>query len=217
MKSNSLQSSPGRPVGFLRTKIHNRSILTKTLIDSGNLFGDLISEEFARLLSLPLSGQAKTVGTANSEGSVTILGKTRPLKLHLEGISETVTIHPYVVKNLAHPINLGQSFLRTNNADMHFRNDGVQLKIKNSASMLDTSDVSLTKSTIDSRIKMLLDKFKENGKNPYSDHVDILDLRVNSLQSEKEDTGKIPGVFYHENKKSITFSKTSTRVWNAKA
>ena len=216
MKSNSLQSSPGRPVGFLRTKIHNRSILTKTLIDSGNLFGDLISEEFAKLLSLPLSGQAKTVGTANSEGSVTILGKTRPLKLHLEGISETVTIHPYVVKNLAHPINLGQSFLRTNNADMHFRNDGVQLKIKNSASLLDTSDVSLTKSTIDSRIKMLLDKFKENGKNPYSDHVDVLDLRVNSLQSEKEDTGKIPGVFYHENKKSITFSETSTRVWNAK-
>jgi hypothetical protein len=202
-------------VGYLRSKIYSRSVLNKTLIDSGNLFGDLISEEFAILLKLPITGCPKTVGTASTNGSVTILGKTKPLKLYLEGISEAVTIHPYVVKNLSHPLNLGQSFLRANNVDMSFRENGVQLRIKNSTSMLDPSDSSLTKPTIDSRIKLLLDKFKADGENPWSAQADILDLRINQVGSENPDSETIPGVFYKENKKSIEFSDTSTRVCNS--
>lgn len=160
MKESGLPNTSDRPVGYLRCKVYNRSILIKSLVDSGNMFGDLISEELATLLNLRITGQPKTVGTASSSGSVSILGKTKPLKIYLEGISEAVTIHPYVVKDLAHPMNLGQNFLRIHNADMNFRKSGIQLRIKGSTTMLDSSHTRLTKSTIDTRVKLLLDKFK---------------------------------------------------------
>lgn len=186
--------------------------MSKVLIDSGNMFGDLISEELAMLLSLRITGQPKTVGTASSNGSVSILGKTKPFKLYLEGISDAVTIHPYVVKDLAHPINLGQNFLRTHNADMNFRKCGVQLRIKGSTTMLDSSSTSLTKSTIDSRVKLLLEKFKSEGENPWSEKAEILDLRVNQVDEDHDDQQDVPGVFYKDHKKAIEFSETSTRV-----
>ena len=167
--------------------------MSKVLIDSGNMFGDLISEELAMLLSLRITGQPKTVGTASSNGSVSILGKTKPFKLYLEGISDAVTIHPYVVKDLAHPINLGQNFLRTHNADMNFRKCGVQLRIKGSTTMLDSSSTSLTKSTIDSRVKLLLEKFKSEGENPWSEKAEILDLRVNQVDEDHDDQQDVPG------------------------
>ncbi len=181
------------------------------MIDSGNLFGDLISEDFAKLLHLPITGHSKTVGTASTNGSVTILGKTKPFKLFLEGISEAVKVHPYVVKNLSHPLNLGQSFLRANNADMSFREKGVQLRIKSSSTMLDTSDSSLIKSSIDVRIKQILDRFKEDGSNPWSEHSDILDLRINQVD-EVGNNFPLPGIFFKDKKKAITFSNTTVRV-----
>ena len=173
----------------------------------------MISEEFAKLLHLPITGHPKTVGTASTNGSVTILGKTKPFKLFLEGISETVTVHPYVVKSLSHPLNLGQSFLRANNADMSFREKGVQLRIKGSSTMLDTCDSSLTKPTIDVRIKQILDKFKEDGSNPWSEQAEVLDLRINHID-EVDNQTPIPGIFYKDRKKAITFSETKLQVLN---
>ena len=214
MKQSGLPNTSDRPVGYLRCKIYNRSILIKSLIDSGNMFGDLISEELATLLSLRITGQPKTVGTASSNGSVSILGKTKPFKIYLEGICEAVTIHPYVVRDLAHPMNLGQNFLRIYDADMSFRKKGIQLRIKGSTTMLDSSHTSLTKSTIDTRVKLLLDKFKSDGENPWSEQAEILDLRVNKVDENKDKTQDVPGVFYKDNKKAIEFSDTSTRVSN---
>ena len=194
--------------------MHNRSILSKVLIDSGNLFGDLISEEFATLLKLKLHGTERSVGTAAANGCVTILGKTAPVKLYLEGISEAVTIHPYVVRKLAHPINLGQAFLRRHQADMSFREKGIQLRIKNSTAMLTTANTSLTRATIDARIKQVLEKFKAEGENPWSDQAEILDLRVQTIGEENTTEHNIPGLFYKTQKKSIEFSSTTTRVCN---
>ena len=39
-----------RPVGYVRTKLYNRNIIVKTLVDGGNMFGSLISSELAKLM-----------------------------------------------------------------------------------------------------------------------------------------------------------------------
>ena len=70
-----LPVNPGRPLGFLRAKVQNRAIVLRTLVDSGNLFADLMSEDLAKKLKLPITGKVKTVGTASTNGKVTILGK----------------------------------------------------------------------------------------------------------------------------------------------
>ena len=184
------------------------------MIDSGNLFGDLISEKLAKLLKLPIFGKTKTVGTASNKGNVTILGKTKPFQLYLEGIVKSVQICPYVVRDLSHPINLGQDFLRRHQADMSFRKQNVQLKIFNSITSLTHAETSLTKNSIDSRIKNILDKFDNDfGANPWSAKSDILDLRINSvmldtLESEPKSSETVPGVFYASHKKNIEFDDT---------
>ena len=50
------------------TKVYSRGVLLSALMDSGNLFGDLISEKLARTLSLKILGTARTVGTASAKG-----------------------------------------------------------------------------------------------------------------------------------------------------
>ena len=129
LKVHKETSVPRRPVGYIRAKIFNHSVLIKTLIDSGNLFADLISADLARKLKLKITGTTKKVGTANSQGTVTILGRTNPIRLYLEGVQQPVQIHPYMVKDLVHPLNLGQAFLRENNVDMSFRSNGVVLRL----------------------------------------------------------------------------------------
>ena len=203
--------NPKRPVGYIRSKIFNRSILVKTLIDSGNLFADLISEKLAKLLHLPVKGQAKDVGTASATGSVKILGRTKPFYVYLEGISSPVKVHPYVVRDLAHPLNLGQAFLRAHRADMTFRSDGIQLRINGKSAALTSASAPLTQSTIDVRIKALLDKWTDMGKNPCT-FDSILDLRVYSLEEERQ--GCLPGLAYGDNKRPIQFSNTEYSAYN---
>ena len=213
--TNPVHNDPDKPVGFIRSKVQNRSILHRTLIDSGNLFGDLISEDFAKMLKLPIYGKKKVVGTAAKKGTVTILGKIRPFKIYVEGISEALTVCPYVVQELAQPMNLGQAFLRRYEADLNFRQKGVILRLKGSSSMLEASDCNLTRPSIDTRIKQVLDKFKSEGSNPWSEKAAILDLRVHQVDEEEEETSTnapIPGVFYKPNKKLIEFEPTRTTV-----
>ena len=82
----------------MRAKIGHRAILVKCLIDSGNLFGNLISKEFAKTLRVKYRGVEKTVGTAANDGALTILGKAvSPIRLYLEDVKQAVSIQPYVV------------------------------------------------------------------------------------------------------------------------
>lgn len=46
-------------MGYVRVKMGHRAILVKTLIDSGNLYGNLISEELARRLKLKPTGPTR--------------------------------------------------------------------------------------------------------------------------------------------------------------
>ena len=183
--STQTQRSSGPPGGYCRAKIYNRSILVKTLIDSGNLFGDLISEQFAKTLKLEVFGNSHQVGTASKNGKVTVLGKTRPFFLFLEGSNSPVQITPYVVRDLAHPVNLGQDFLRRNYADLSFRSQDVQLKLKGRCIALQPSNMTLTRSSIDTRIDKVLETWRNAGNNPPECN-DMLDARINAVSKESD-------------------------------
>ena len=200
-----------RPLGYVRVKIFNRSILAKALVDSGNLFADLISEELAKLLRLKIYGQPRTVGTAANAGTVTVLGRTKPFYLFLEGINQPVQIRPYVVQDLAHPINLGQAFLRDHKADMTFREDGIQLRLKGKVTVLTHSGTPLSTPSIDARIKGLLDKWKNAGQNPVS-FDSILDLRLHNVNADEKEPF-LPGLHYGDCKRPIQFSGTRTNAY----
>ena len=184
-----LQEQPSNranyPAGYVRAKIGHRAILVKCLIDSGNLFGNLISEEFAKTLRVKYKGVEKTVGTAANDGALTILGKAvSPIRLYLEDVKQAVSIQPYVVGRLSHPVNLGQQFLSDHDADMNFHNEGrsILLKIKGSATCLVAGKASLARTSIDHRIKMVLDAHQERGGNPLCAPTDtVLDLRIHPL------------------------------------
>ena len=76
------------------------------------------------------SGTARTVGKASLKGSVTVSGRVKPFRIYLENIPNPFFIHPYVVKDLAHCVNLGQAFLRRNNINLRFKESGIRLAIK---------------------------------------------------------------------------------------
>ena len=206
---NELHDTKGllTPVGFVRAKLQFKSFLVNILIDSGNLFSDLISEKLAKQLKLPINGSPRTVGTASTNGRVTIIGRTKPFSLYLEGINDPIQIHPYVVKDLAHNINLGQAFLRRYGADMTFRPDGIQLRLKGSSTMLKSSSASITRRSIDTRINRVLDKLKDQANNPMAMD-DILDLRINEVDDN------LPGVLYAEKKKPIICSNTKYNMYS---
>ena len=198
--------------GFIRVKIANRGILTRVLIDSGNLFGTLMSESFCKKLALPVIGKQLSVGTASKTGHVIILGKTRSFKIYLENIKRLITIQPYVVRDLAHTINLGSHFLRQNLAELTFKPTGVVLKIGNDTTVLEGGRAALERRSLDIRFQPLLDKYQASGMvAPSSSPVnrDILDLRTASLFGMtkregvkrrnsflQEEWGVVPGVQY---------------------
>ena len=70
--------------GYTRIRVQRRNLLVKTLVDSGNLFGTLISEELRKRMQLPLCSRGFTVGTASKTGAFQVLGKTHPVKSVIE-------------------------------------------------------------------------------------------------------------------------------------
>ena len=192
-------------MGYIRAKVHSRSILLNALIDSGNLYAELISEDLAKILKVKVAKTTRTVGTASKTGSVEILGRAAPIKLYLEGIAEPICFAPYVVRDLAHPVNLGSAFLRKYGADFYFREHHVKLSLKGSVTTLVPARSSLTRPSIDKRITEVLSKLKAQGGNPSLPATDILDLRVNALGPLQ-----VPGLLYGERKRPLTW-RTDTR------
>ena len=116
-----------RPLGFIRSKVVGQPVFVKTLIDPGNLFGSLISEELAQKLNMVIIPDSRQVGTAAQGGTVTVLGRGEKLCLDLECSSRSICFTPYVVRDLAHSINLGQDVLREYNCSLVFSKDKVIL------------------------------------------------------------------------------------------
>ena len=115
---------------YVRVKIFKKPIVAKMLIDSGNLVHDLISEDFAKKIRVKYTPVTKKIGTAAKGGSVSIVGQSMPIKIFIENVAKPVIIEPYVVRDLAHPINVGRSFLGRYEGKLEFTADAGYLEIK---------------------------------------------------------------------------------------
>ena len=180
--------------------MYSRGVLLSALVDYGNLFADLISEKLGQTLSLKISG------TALAKGSVTVLGRVKPFRIYLDNM--TFYIHPYVVKDLAHCVNLGQA-LCEECIDLRFGEVGVEICHKGHSASLTSSSASLSRKSIDARITKVMEKLKQDGGNPSFYPGNILDLRVAALPSDCS----VPGVNYGVRKKVLTWSPTKYRVY----
>ena len=226
----------GRPpsIGYVRVKIRKRLLLTKAIIDSGNLYGDIISEQLAKDMGLKIRSSPASVGTAAAGGSVKVLGRVQPIDIYIEGIKHPITIRPSVVRDLAHHMNLGQDFLRNHQADMTFRPGGIQLKVKGNTAALVHAKSSITQPSIDTRIDGVIQKWREDGRNPDTTNSDILKLSVNQLEQEHRpnsvkgsseasnsnqlppppDTKPMPGLLHSDKKKIMVWANSGRNIHN---
>ena len=184
LKETPTEGNTKTPLGYIRCKVYGRNILVKTLIDSGNLYADLISEELAKKLKIPYDKINKEVGTASQGGSIKIIGRAKNMKMFLEGIKAPIVVHPYIVPGLAQQVNLGQTFLRTYQADMIFRPTGTLLKIGSDSTKLVVKAAPLSRPSIDTRILPVINEWKKMGANP-EDRYDILDARTHHIEDNK--------------------------------
>ena len=103
--------------------------LARIMIDSGNLVGDVVSEEFARQANLAGEACQKEIKTAAAGGKMQIIGRCYPVKLRIAGIGTPFEIQPWVVRGMKNAVNLGQLFLSRNNAHLTFSEGKVSLQI----------------------------------------------------------------------------------------
>ena len=98
------------------------------MIDSGNLVGDVVSEEFARQANLASEACQKEIKTATASGKMQIIGRaTRQVRI--AGIGTPFDIQPWIVRGMKNAVNLGQLFLSRNNAHLTFTEGKVSLQI----------------------------------------------------------------------------------------
>ena len=184
--------------GYTRIRVQRRNLLVKTLVDSGNLFGTLISEELRKRMQLPLCSRGFTVGTASKTGAFQVLGKTRPVKLVIEHLQRPMTITPWVVQDLAHPINLGTHFLRENGCSLWFNAQGVSLKMGDSVTELTNACIPVDCPSTDSHLTAVLEKAYQLGLiQPISGgkEWDILDVpHLPPTRKAEPDGGKVNSV-----------------------
>jgi hypothetical protein len=142
---------------YVRVKVFKKPILAKMLIDSGNLVDDLISEEFARLLKVKYTPEEKSVGTAAKGGSVKIIGRSEPIKIFIENIPQAVTIIPLIVKDLAHPVNVGRDFLGRTQGKLEYNPRAGYLELKGSKVKLISKSTPMDDPAVtDTRIKRVM-------------------------------------------------------------
>ena len=171
------------PIGFARVRFASRNALCQVLIDSGNLFGPCISLDLAKKLNLPFNKRVTKIGTADKSAQATVIGRLKsPLKIFIEGVANAIQIRPYVMEKLSHPMNLGQSFLRENNADLIFRDSYVILKLRQGTTRLFAKNRSISSPSVDQRFRHVLDLWAQFGRNPFPNEMLVLP-RQNSVVS----------------------------------
>ena len=218
-----VQSLNRLPLAYVRGKVKCRAVLIKILIDSGNLCSDLISETSAKQLNLEVDvSERKMVGMASRTGKVEILGRAKPFEIYLEGVKFHVIIEPLVVKDLAHPMNLGKKFLRRYKATIKFCGDCTRLGIRSNSVELRPSSFNLTELTVDCRFKTILDWYKFAGKNPkILSQENVLDLRKHKplpgLNMAGRNKNKILSVLYDTEILVFCTKNTTVRPGTAQA
>ena len=171
--------------------------MAQVLVDSGNLYGDLISEELAKKMNLKIYGPKRKVGVAKGNVHIEILGTVRPFHMYIEGLKHPVRVCPDVARGLVHPINLGQAMLRAHDADLQFRLKDIQLKVKGQSVPLHPPNLSMTRSSLDVCFVRILDQWSKLGGNP-PEEGEVLDARIHSSHNKTEPEGPsdpLPGLY----------------------
>jgi hypothetical protein len=117
---------------YLPIRINNYTC--SALVDSGNIWRNAISKDFAfnhmKLTEAdirPLS--TKTIGTAKDGAAMRVLGEvTQPLPLQLGGISTCLKTRPVVVEGLSMPFNLAGPFLKKHKIDQIHSEDCIRFQ-----------------------------------------------------------------------------------------
>ena len=163
----------------MRVKIKHRNVFVKVLLDSGNLAGDLISAQLAEELGFRIKGASQDIKLATKSSQAKILGYVDPFLVYIEGIKTPCVVFARVLDGLAHPMNLGELFMKRNKVRMTYDLSGVQMVIHGETISLQRYDFSLYSPSKDKRFHQVLTKRSRDGKNPLDDNqVDI--LRINT-------------------------------------
>ena len=188
--------------------------MAQVLVDSGNLYGDLISEELAKKMNLKIYGPKRKVGVAKGNVHIEILGTVRPFHMYIEGLKHPVRVCPDVARGLVHPINLGQAMLRAHDADLQFRLKDIQLKVKGQSVPLHPPNLSMTRSSVDVRFVRILDQWSKLGGNP-PEEGEVLDARIHSAHNQTEPEGPsdpLPGLYKECYKRKVYVKETRHSV-----
>ena len=181
---NELSFSKVKSTGYVRAKIFKSSLLFRILIDSGNLLENvIISKSFAiqaQLCYIPVNMLA---GTATDKKGCKIVGRCPELMIQIENIPGTIVLRNIlIIENLSHSLNLGEAWLRANNASLNFEELKCTLKIGESCTTLANKKIDLLWPYTDLRFKRILDKFHLSDlKHLVNGSHEFVDLSVNSM------------------------------------
>ena len=103
--------------------------LARIMIDSGNLVGDVVWEEFARQANLASEACQKEIKTAAAASKMQIVGSCYPVKLRIAGIGTSFNVQPWIAQGMKNGVNLGQQFLSRNKVQLTFTEGKVSLCI----------------------------------------------------------------------------------------
>jgi transposase InsO family protein len=195
---------------YVRIKIFKKPIIAKMLVDSGNLVSDLISEEFAKLARVPYEPVQKKVGTAAKGGSVNIIGKCKPFKIFIENVSKAITLQPFIVKELSHPINVGRAFLGRYRGRLEFAPDKGFLEIcGQKTKLIDKRDELRGEAVTDERIKKVAEL--PEGRKYSAPHM-VMEGMLNQVEyTPKEDIPVYPRTKLEIPAQSAMFVPITTR------
>ena len=169
-------------MGYVRVMKPNTKTFIKALVDSGNLFGDIISEKLAKILKLKVKPCEKKAGTAMAGQAVKVIGISEPFQLLIENLSEPVTITPYIVAGLSHDLNLGEAFLRREQAQLTFEGMTVTLNIKNQGIELVPKNTPLIRNSNDLRFIQVMEDDKLKRDNLFSENNEL--SKIFEIQDE---------------------------------
>ena len=142
------------PTGYMAINTP-QGVTAHALVDSGNLFGDLISKEFADLMQLEITGPTSRSQTADPNGHVTILGTVPEFQFTVPGLPNPLTIQPKVAEDLAQDVNLGVEFLCRYEAGLDFHLEGARLQIDNQVIDLHSTPRPATVNALGQRVRTM--------------------------------------------------------------
>ena len=99
------------------------------MIDSGNLVGDVVSEEFACQANLAGESCKKEIESATAAGKMQIIRRCYPIKLRIAGITTSFDVQPWIASGMKNAVNLGQQFLSRNGARLTFTKGQVAMSV----------------------------------------------------------------------------------------